>query len=107
MTDPQDPLPEGKWLYRRLFTWTLTLICCGLLWFIVQQLRGDVALVEVAKWLIGLIGILATFYLIAPSAEQLAKIVQAGRIFRATHESPPPPPPSLPRRTSRVDDPER
>lgn len=82
--DPQDPLPEGRWLYRRLFIWGVMLFCCGLLAFIVHRLEGDPsALKSVAQWTISLMALLSTYYLIAPSAEQLAKIVQAGRLFRA------------------------
>lgn len=83
MTDPQDPLPEGRWLYRRLFTWGLTIFACGLLAFIVHKLEGDApALQSMFQWTIGLIALLATYYLIAPSAEQLAKIVASMKLFR-------------------------
>ena len=107
--DPQDPLPEGRWLFRRLFTWLLVLMCCALLGWIVHQLRGEARLVEVAQWLIGLIALLSTYYLIAPSAEHIVRLVQAGRTLRVPGfgaEAPADERRRPPRRFSRVDDPD-
>lgn len=82
MIDPQDPLPEPTWGWRRAFVWFVTITACALLGYIVQQLRGNASLAEVAKWLIGLIAYLVTCYLIAPSAEHITRVVQAGRTMR-------------------------
>lgn len=86
VADPQDPLPESNWLWRRLLVF-LVLAFIG--W---QQLmvgnriarwgdagaHGDAidALLTMTRWHIGTLAIVLVLYLIAPSAEQFAKIVQ-------------------------------
>jgi len=84
--DPQDPLPESQFFWRRLFSYLACLILLGLLAFIVTRIEGDPELATIAKWLIGLIALLMTYYMIAPSAEQLARIIQAARVMRASVE---------------------
>ncbi|PZU74140.1 MAG: hypothetical protein DI531_08180 [Brevundimonas sp.] len=79
MTDPQDPLPEGQWLFRRIFTWTLTVALLGLLGWITWRMPAD-ALQPVALWLIGLIALVVTYYLLAPSAAELARIFAELRV---------------------------
>ena len=77
--DAQDPLPESGFLYRRITVWVVCIAILGLLWFNVHALRalehGD-GLVEISKWLIVLIGLILTYYLIAPSAEHIVRMVQ-------------------------------
>lgn len=75
----QDPLPESGFFYRRITTWAVSLLILGMLWFIVVSLRHLAApdgLVTVAKWLIVLLGLSQTYYLIAPSAEHIVKMIQ-------------------------------
>lgn len=83
MIDPQDPLPEGHWLWRRAFIWLLTMACCWAIWTIIPRIHDQAALVEVTKWLIGLIALVVTYYLIAPSAEHIVRLVQGARVKRA------------------------
>jgi hypothetical protein len=83
--DPQDPLPESNWFWRRIFVG----IICGTLLFIVwwyadaiakvalqdgkgvvESVLGLVSLLKLALYLLGLVIML---YLIAPSAEQAGK----------------------------------
>lgn len=71
--NPQDPLPEGQWLFRRIFTWSLTVVLLGLLGWIIWRMPAD-GLQLVALWLIGLIALVVTYYLLAPSAAELARI---------------------------------
>lgn len=85
--DPQDPLPEIRFTYRRLFSFGACAAVFALLWRIVDQLQGDDALGEIAKWLIGLNALVVTYYMIAPSAEQIAKIIQAARVLRCRSEN--------------------
>ncbi len=75
MTDLQDPLPESQWKFRRAFTYAVTIICLLLVGWIVHKLASGEHLAGVAYSLIGLCALLATYYLIAPSAETLAKII--------------------------------
>lgn len=74
MTDPQDPLPEGQWLFRRLFTWALTVALLALLAVIVLRIPPE-QLQLIAIWIIGLLALVVTYYLLAPSAPQLAGIL--------------------------------
>lgn len=80
--DPQDPLPESNWLYRRLLQATgvflfflfmlMTLIMIGRLGINAQQpaIKGLVALgIALIVWR----AIGDMLYLIAPSAEQITK----------------------------------
>lgn len=83
----QDPLPEGQWLFRRIFTWTLTIALLGLLAFIVCRIPPE-QLQLVALWVISLIGLVVTYYLLAPSAPELARIFAELR----PRIGPPPPP---------------
>ncbi len=83
--DSQDPLPESNFFWRRWFAWVFTIAPLGLLVYIVRLLgqypASIDALHEIALWLIGLAGTLATYYMIAPSAEQIVKIVKTAGMF--------------------------
>ena len=74
--DPQDPLPESNWFWRRVFIFLLTATILFGVWYYVDTLataalllnetaiKGLISLLKFALWLIaGLI----TLYLIAPS----------------------------------------
>lgn len=112
--DPQDPLPESNFLYRRLTTWFIVMALLALVWHNVEALHGLGAvdgLVEITKWLIALTGIVSTYYLIAPSAEQVVRIIQTARVLRqgigaATTPDPAPAPekPRIPPADSPADD---
>lgn len=96
MTDPQDPLPESNWTYRRWFTIILTGVAMVLVTLIVWRVTGALlvivggdsdatatvnALRDIAFYLIGLALALTITYLIAPSGEQVAKMVQSVKLF--------------------------
>lgn len=86
-----DPLPESKWVWRRAFTFSLT---AALLFgaYVSVGLIGQSAtagsetairgLVSITRISLGLIGLLILFYMLAPSAEQLTKLVQTGLALR-------------------------
>lgn len=72
--NPNDPLPEGQWLFRRIYVWSLTVLLLALTAFAVwRSPPGQLQLI--ALWLIGLIGLIATYYLLAPSAPELARLI--------------------------------
>lgn len=104
--DPQDPLPESNWVWRRIFVFVFGGIAmagvAAVLWIIweiarstlqligllgalrdVQALNGAVdvignsveALRNLGFWLIILVMVDRALYLIAPSAEQAAKMM--------------------------------
>lgn len=91
----QDPLPEGQWLFRRIFTWTLTILLLALLAVVVWRMP-DGQLQLVALWLIGLIGLVVTYYLLAPSAPELTLLVSALRQRLAHPANLPPAAPTIP-----------
>lgn len=83
--DPQDPLPESNWFWRRVFVGVICAALLFLVWWYADAI-GDVALkggtgvVEAVTGLVGLLklalyllGMVIMLYLIAPSAEQAGK----------------------------------
>lgn len=83
MVDPQDPLPEPKWTWRRTLIFGLTI--SGLVLIAWQFPRvPDPQVRGVIYALLGLIALLATYYLIAPSAEHIVSTVQAWRSRKET-----------------------
>lgn len=91
-TDLQDPLPESSWFWRRVFVFTVTAAVLWMLRGAITQL-GHVALVEprlgvpalltLCKWIIGMTALMATYYMVAPSAEQLTKMVKVASLLQA------------------------
>lgn len=88
-TPDRDPDPEPQWFFRRTFTWGLTILACAAIGVMIALMpRGDLQLV--ALCLVGLIAHLATLYLIAPSAPELARILEALNTRIRIGRSPPP-----------------
>lgn len=89
--DIQDPLPESSWLWRRVFTFVVTGVVLWFLWGAIDRL-GDVAMItphlgvpallSLCKWIIALTILMTTYYLIAPSAEQVVKMFKIASMFR-------------------------
>ncbi len=72
--DPQDPLPEGRWLWRRLIVFASVAAAYGLLFLAVRRaLPEDMA--GIARDLMILLGVILLFYLVAPSANQIAELL--------------------------------
>lgn len=85
MTDIQDPLPEFSFKFRRIFTYALTVLHIVMLAVLVSMLpANDVA--SFAWWLLVVHWFVITFYMVAPSAEQVVKIIQTARILRGKQE---------------------
>lgn len=89
-TDPQDPLPEQSFLYRRIFSYGVAISLIGLIAFVVWRIEGDDQLREIALYLCTLLFIVVTYYMVAPSAEHVVKMIQLGKLWRSS------PPESLP-----------
>ena len=90
--DLQDPLPESSWFWRRVFVYIVTGCVLWMLWGAIDRLgevakvRPDIgvdALLSLCKWIICFTGALATYYLVAPSAEQVVKLVQVATLLRS------------------------
>lgn len=82
--DVQDPLPESDWFWRRTYTFVLSLLLIGGTAYVLYGLRdfGDAdGLLEMGLRILWVLTAVITFYLIAPSAEQLARIIQSARII--------------------------
>lgn len=113
--DPQDPLPEPTWLWRRLYVFAVSIAFLALIALAAHTLSqiaalhpetGIRALLTVIKWLIAALICVLTYYLVAPSAEQIVKMIQAARIKRTEVEcaAHPPPTPSAPEPAPRRDE---
>jgi len=84
--DVQDPLPESDWFWRRVFTYAVTVVLLAGIAYVLQGLRDvqdSAHLYEIGMRLTMLVALLVTYYLVAPSAEQIVKLVQAARLIRA------------------------
>ena len=97
--DIQDPLPETNWFWRRVYTFALSLISVAFIWFGLEALnnmRDADAVYRVTRYMVGVLVLLITFYMVAPSAEQIVKLIQAAKLLqsgvtinrRATVETP-------------------
>lgn len=90
--DIQDPLPEANWLWRRVFVFVVSSVLLAFVWFAVGYLAdtanaapraGIEALKDVIRYLLLFAWMLSTYYLLAPSAEQLTKLVQSANLLRS------------------------
>lgn len=79
--DPQDPLPEGTFLYRRIFSYGVAVAIIALLALVVWRIEGDADLRRVATSLCWLLFVTVTYYMVAPSAEQVVKMMQTAKLF--------------------------
>lgn len=79
--DPQDPLPESAFLYRRIFSYGISICLIGLLALTVWRIDGADELRRVALYLCVLLFVVVTYYMLAPSAEQVVKMMQTAKLF--------------------------
>lgn len=84
--DVQDPLPETNWFWRRVYTFALSLISVAFIWYGIEalyDLRQPDAIYRVTRYMIGVHVLLITFYMLAPSAEQIVKLIQAAKLLQS------------------------
>lgn len=84
--DLQDPLPETNWFWRRVYTFALSLISVAFIWFGLEALntmREPDLVYRITRYMIGVHVLLITFYMLAPSAEQIVKLFQAAKLLHA------------------------
>jgi hypothetical protein len=81
MTEPQSPPPptqpplaEGRWLWRRIYVFSVSLGLWGLLAGIVRTATPE-TLPRISDGLMGLLALLLILYLVAPTAEQLLELL--------------------------------
>jgi hypothetical protein len=87
--EAQDPLPEGNWFYRRIFVGVLTAVLCIGVYFFAVKLAGSEsadqtqAFLSLAKWTLLLLWFISTYYLVAPSAEQVTRMWQTANVLKS------------------------
>lgn len=84
--DVQDPLPEQDWFWRRSFSFGLSIACIGFIWYGIEalwDLKQAEAIYRVTRYMIGILAMVILFYMVAPSAEQIVKLIQAAKTLRA------------------------
>lgn len=90
--DTQDPLPESNWFWRRIFIFGVsTVIILGI--YLMVQTMVDLAsgqpslivgaFVKIIGWLLLYAWFAMTYYMVAPSAEQVTKMWQAATMFKS------------------------
>jgi len=67
------PLAEGRWLWRRLYVFGVSLALWILLARAIRATRPE-ALPRVTDGLMALLGLLLVLYLVAPTAQQLVEL---------------------------------
>lgn len=83
--DPQNPLPEASFFWRRIMTMLVAAALLSLDWYLavkLHDLRNSDDLLTFAKWNIVLNGLILTYYFIAPSASELTNMIQTASIFK-------------------------
>jgi hypothetical protein len=92
LSDPQDPLPESNWLWRRVFIFALAIAVVYLVYGAVDRLgavaviRPDIgipAFVSIVKLLVLTINFIILCYMVAPSAEQITKLVKTASLLKS------------------------
>jgi hypothetical protein len=90
-------LPEVTWLWRRFYTYALTLLLCALVGFVIHQLAIDArvaaaALERLGYGLLVLIALLILFYLGGATLTDIMRLVAIGKDRVALRASPGGPP---------------
>lgn len=88
--DAQNPLPEPSFVWRRILAYIVIMTTLALAWYaadMFHDLGAADQLLKLLQWVIGLAGLVATFYYIAPSAVELAQIIQSARTMRSGLET--------------------
>lgn len=75
-------LPESNFVWRRIFSYLHSIVLMGLIGYGVFKMSTDANIKQVVFWLILLLWWSITYYMIAPTAEQITRIIQAGKSLR-------------------------
>ncbi|MBU0801690.1 MAG: hypothetical protein KKA05_11910 [Alphaproteobacteria bacterium] len=99
--DPQDPLPESNWLWRRLIVVVSACVITGIIvgaGLLIRALGEHEpitainALLSIVHWLCAILIVDRVLYMVAPSAEQVTKMLatvsalKSGVSFRTSTE---------------------
>jgi hypothetical protein len=83
--DPQNPLPEASFMWRRLFAAAISANALVFVWFAAAWLVGGEQwqyLYSLTKLMIFGAGLILTYYFIAPSAAELTNMIQSASIIK-------------------------
>lgn len=75
-----DNLPESNFKFRRIFSYVAATALTALIAIIIYRIDSGEYLKDIAFWLIVLLWWVNTYYMVAPSAEQVTRIIQAARL---------------------------
>ena len=76
-----QPLPESDFKYRRVFSYAVATVTLALVAWIIWRIEEADPLANIAYALLVLNWFCITYYMAAPSAEQIVRIVQSARLF--------------------------
>lgn len=106
LSDAQDPLPESNWLWRRVLTFlaivVIFLLMAGLAYAVHRIVGGVIGRIEnmsadavreitvralgviekMFGWMYWALLVVVTYYMVAPSAEQIAKMIGAVSLLK-------------------------
>ena len=71
---PAPPLAEGRWLWRRVYVFSVSLGLWGLLAGVVRSATPQ-TVTHISDGLMGLLALLLILYLVAPTAQQLIELL--------------------------------
>jgi len=99
--DPQNPLPEPNFFWRRLIAIFVCVTGMGLTWHNLEalhDLKDPHDLLALAKWTLAFTALVLTYYFVAPSASELTNMIQSAKIIRGSMlmASNPPASPEIP-----------
>lgn len=77
--DSQNPLAEGRWLYRRIYAFAISAGLWALLMRTVGRMPAEM-LPHAADGLMGLLALILVLYLVAPTAQQLIALSANARL---------------------------
>ena len=77
--DSQNPLAEGRWLYRRIYAFAISAGLWALLMRTVGRMPAEM-LPHAADGLMGLIALMLVLYLVAPTAQQMIAMLANMRL---------------------------
>ncbi|MBX9616954.1 MAG: hypothetical protein Q8S03_13115 [Brevundimonas sp.] len=82
MTDAEArasiPLAEGRWLWRRLYVFVVSLALWRMLASVIDRAPAE-AMARIASGLMGLLALTLVLYLVAPTAQQLIALLASLR----------------------------
>jgi hypothetical protein len=85
-------LPEVTWLWRRVFTYAVTLACLGLLWFVIGKITEVHSLERIAWGLIGVVVLQILFYTGGATLTDIWRLVVVLRTRQIAGKPPEPTP---------------